>query len=123
MSGAALELEPAVPPKEDPETLVLRGRPRAVVRFRRGLVVGLAGAAAAALAAVTWLALEPPSFRMAGIDDGGKQACRRLARSRCAHWPGLNRVCSSRKSAFVADSVSPGAAQRLIRVNFPGRVS
>lgn len=73
MSGAALDLEPAVPAKEDPNTLVLRGRPRAVVRFRRGLVIGLAGAAAAALAAVTWLALEPPSFRMAGIDDGGSE--------------------------------------------------
>jgi type IV secretion system protein VirB10 len=61
---------PARPPKEDPETLVLRGRPRPVVRFRRGLVVGLAGTVAAALVAVAWVALEPPSLRLAGSEDG-----------------------------------------------------
>lgn len=60
----------AVPPKEDPETLVLRGRPRPVVRFRRGLLVALAGAVAAALVAVAWVALEPPSLRLAGTDSG-----------------------------------------------------
>lgn len=52
-------------PKEDPETLVLRGRPRPVVRFRRGLVIGATGLVCTALVAVTWLALEPPSFRLA----------------------------------------------------------
>lgn len=73
MIGAAMERDPVAPPKEDPEALVLRGRPRPAVRFRRGLVVGLAGAAAAAIAAVTWLALEPPSFHLAGGDDGGSE--------------------------------------------------
>ena len=73
MSGAASDRDAAVPPKEDPETLVLRGRPRPAVRFRRGLVVGLAGAAAAGIAVVTWLALEPPGLRMAGIDEGGSE--------------------------------------------------
>ena len=34
------------PTKEDPERLVLRGKPRPVVRFRRGLIVGLTGAEA-----------------------------------------------------------------------------
>lgn len=61
---------PAGLPKEDPETLVLRGRPRPVVRFRRGLVVGLTGAVAAGLVAVAWIALEPPSLRLAGTDGG-----------------------------------------------------
>jgi len=51
-------------PKEDPETLVLRGRPRPVVRFRRGLIIGVTGAVTAALVAVTWVALEPPSFKL-----------------------------------------------------------
>ncbi|HEX8442398.1 MAG TPA: TrbI/VirB10 family protein [Allosphingosinicella sp.] len=61
----------AVPRKEDPETLVLRGAPRPVVRFRRGLIIGISGAVAASLAALAWLALEPPSFRMvAGADEG-----------------------------------------------------
>jgi type IV secretion system protein VirB10 len=61
---------PAVSPKEDPETLVLRGRPRPVVRFRRGVVVALAGVVAAALVGVAWVALEPPSLRLAGADSG-----------------------------------------------------
>jgi type IV secretion system protein VirB10 len=57
-------LDPAgPPPKEDPEALVLRGRPRPAVRFRRGLIVGVTGAIAAALVSVSWLALQPPSFR------------------------------------------------------------
>jgi type IV secretion system protein VirB10 len=50
-------------PKEDPEALVLRGRPRPVVRFRRGVIVGITGAVAATLATLSWLALEPPSMR------------------------------------------------------------
>lgn len=53
------------PPKEDPERLVLRGKPRPVVRFRRGLIVGLTGAAAAGLVSLSWLALQPPSLRKA----------------------------------------------------------
>jgi type IV secretion system protein TrbI len=53
------------PPKEDPETLVLRGRPRPAVRFRRGLIVGTTGAVAAALVTLSWFALQPPSFRKA----------------------------------------------------------
>lgn len=58
--------------KEDPETLVLRGRPRPAVRFRRGLIVGIAGAVSIALVTVSWLALEPPSFRRAAttFDSG-----------------------------------------------------
>jgi type IV secretion system protein TrbI len=51
--------------KEDPETLVLRGRPRPVIRFRRGLIVGVTGATTAALVGLAWVALEPPSFRFA----------------------------------------------------------
>jgi len=57
---------PAPVRKADPETLVLRGRPRPVVRFKRGLIVGIMGIAAATIIAVTWLALEPASLRMAG---------------------------------------------------------
>lgn len=60
----------AGPPKEDPEGLALRARPRPVVRFRRGLVIGLAGAAAAALVAAAWLALEPPDVRLPAAQEG-----------------------------------------------------
>jgi type IV secretion system protein VirB10 len=56
---------PSSPPKEDPEALVLRGRPRPAVRFRRGLIVGTTGAVAAGLVTLSWLALQPPSFRKA----------------------------------------------------------
>ena len=53
-------------PKEDPETLVLRGRPLPVIRFRRGLIIGVSAMATVALIGLTWMALEPPSFRLAG---------------------------------------------------------
>lgn len=63
--SAADPQDKAVPqPKEDPESLVLRGRPRPAVRFRRGLIIGLAGAVAAGVVGVTWFALDPPTFRL-----------------------------------------------------------
>ena len=73
MSGAD-DAAAAPPAKADPETLVLRGRLRPVVRFRRGLIIGLAGAVAACLVGVTWLALEPPSLRMAAEQEPGEPA-------------------------------------------------
>lgn len=67
---------PAAAPKEDPETLVLRGRPRPVIRFRRGLIIGVSGIATAALIGLTWIALEPPSFRLAGGAEGPELAAK-----------------------------------------------
>jgi type IV secretory pathway VirB10-like protein len=67
MSGTEGVAAP-VPPKQDPETLVLRGRPRPVIRFRRGLIIGVTGVMTAALVGLAWFALEPPSFRLAGED-------------------------------------------------------
>jgi type IV secretion system protein VirB10 len=66
----------ATVPKEDPESLVLRGRPRPVVRFRRGLIIGVAGAAAALLVGLAWMALEPPSFRLAGETGSPEHSAR-----------------------------------------------
>lgn len=63
-------------PKEDPEELVLRGRPRPPVRFKRGLIIGLAGAGAALLIGVSWLALEPPSFEAVAAEERGDPAGR-----------------------------------------------
>jgi type IV secretory pathway VirB10-like protein len=63
-------------PKEDPETLVLRGRPRPVIRFRRGLIIGVSGIATAALVGLAWVALEPPSFRLAGEADAPELAAK-----------------------------------------------
>ena len=66
MSGAGSEERREAPAKQDPESLVLRARPRPIVRFRRGLIVGLSGAATALLVTLTWLALDPPDWRVAG---------------------------------------------------------
>ena len=67
------EALPRPAPKADPESLVLRGRPRRIVRFRRGLIVGVAGTVVASLIALAWVALEPPSFRIAaGQDEAGE---------------------------------------------------
>lgn len=63
------------PAKEDPSALALRAKPRQAIRFRRGLIVGIAGAAAVALVTISWLALEPPSFRTAtGRVEAGEAA-------------------------------------------------
>ena len=63
----------SVPLKEDPEALALRSKPPRVVRFRRGLIVGIAAAAAVCLVTVSWMALEPPTLRKLVVqtsDDG-----------------------------------------------------
>jgi len=66
VSGAGDAGEPAGPPKEDPGTLVLRGRPRPVTRFRRGLVIALSAGVASALVGLAWAALEPVSLTRSG---------------------------------------------------------
>lgn len=53
--------EPVSPPKVDPETLVLRGRPRRVVRFKRNVLVGAAAIGCVAIVGVTWLGLRDPA--------------------------------------------------------------
>ncbi|WP_256838443.1 TrbI/VirB10 family protein [Sphingopyxis sp. KK2] len=55
--------------KVDPETLVLRGSPRRVVRFRRPVLIGLAGATAAVIAGLSWFALSPASFKLAATGE------------------------------------------------------
>lgn len=53
------------PAKLDPEALELRARPRSVVRFRRGLLIGSAAALSVTIAAATWFALQPVGLRLA----------------------------------------------------------
>jgi type IV secretion system protein VirB10 len=43
-----------------------------VVRFRRGLIIGVTGVVSACLIAITWFALEPPSFRLAAGEEKGE---------------------------------------------------
>jgi type IV secretion system protein VirB10 len=57
MTDAADEQGPAAPQKLDPETLVIRARPRPAVRFKRGAVIGLAAAGAGGLSLISWSAL------------------------------------------------------------------
>lgn len=48
----------SVPPKLDPEALVLRASPRRVVRFKRNLLIGIAAIGCVSIAGLTWMALK-----------------------------------------------------------------
>jgi type IV secretory pathway VirB10-like protein len=61
--------EPILPPKVDPETLVLRARPTRAIRFKRGAVVALAALASVSVVATAWVALRPTAFRMVNQND------------------------------------------------------
>lgn len=58
-----------VPPKLDPESLVLKAPLRRVVRFRRNLLVGIAAVGCAAVFGVTWLALRGPTLRLGPAEE------------------------------------------------------
>ena len=58
----------SVPPKLDPETLVLKAAPRRVVRFKRNLLIGIAAVGCITIAGVTWMALKGSNFH---ADLGG----------------------------------------------------
>lgn len=87
MSAAELEAGPVPPPKEDPEGLVLRGRPRPAVRFRRGLIVGVTAGVAASVIGLAWVALEPPSLRKAASAFETDQPAQRSADETLANAP------------------------------------
>lgn len=61
--------DPAPLPKADPETLVLRGKPTRVTRFRKGVIVSISAVGAASIAGVSWLALGAPGPRQAEADE------------------------------------------------------
>ncbi|TPG21023.1 TrbI/VirB10 family protein [Sphingomonas koreensis] len=63
-------VEQPAPAKADPETLVLRGAPGRVVRFRRGAVVAIAALGSTAIVGAAWVALKPTTFHIvAGNED------------------------------------------------------
>jgi type IV secretion system protein TrbI len=64
------QTEPA-PTKVDPESLVLRGRPSPVTRFKRGAIIGIAALGSVAIIGVTWLALQPAALKL--ISDSQNQ--------------------------------------------------
>lgn len=75
------------PPKEDPQRLVLRGKPRPVIRFRRGLIVGLTGAVAAGVVSLSWLALQPTSLRKAATSIESGEPDAKVGASAVANLP------------------------------------
>lgn len=77
---------PAPAHKVDPELLVLRGRPRPVIRFRRGVIIGGVAAVSASLVALAWIALEPATFR-AVADSGSGRPFERAAPQALAGAP------------------------------------
>jgi type IV secretion system protein VirB10 len=64
MSGREdVEATPAA--KQDPETLVLRGRPRHAIRLRKSVILGAGGMLAFAVAGLAFTALRPHALRSA----------------------------------------------------------
>ncbi|MGQ0588309.1 MAG: hypothetical protein ACT4N8_02090, partial [Sphingosinicella sp.] len=67
MSDDRASVAPADPAKVDPETLVLRGSPGRVVRFRRGVIVAIAALGLIAIIATAWLALRPAALGLVAL--------------------------------------------------------
>ncbi|MEI9850169.1 MAG: TrbI/VirB10 family protein [Sphingomonas sp.] len=72
MTDPAAPAESAPLPKADPEALVLRGAPRRVARFRRGVIIAVAALGSTGIAGVTWLALKPAAFTT--LADSGRSS-------------------------------------------------
>lgn len=69
--------EAPAPTKADPETLVLRGAPGRVVRFRRGTIIAIAALGSTAIVGVAWVALKPATFHIvADGEDRGEVAAK-----------------------------------------------
>jgi type IV secretory pathway VirB10-like protein len=58
-----------MPPKVDPETLVIRASPLRAIRFKRKVVVGITTVGVIALVGVTGFALKPSVFRVIASGD------------------------------------------------------
>lgn len=60
--------------KVDPETLTLRSKPPRAIRFKRQVIVGMAGTLALIVAGTAWYALGPLDLRLAGAPNNGADA-------------------------------------------------
>lgn len=61
---------PPIAPKVDPETLVIRAKPQRPIRFRRGLIIGIAALGSVSLMTVAFVALKPQVFQhVAGQEE------------------------------------------------------
>lgn len=84
MSEVEQEVAPP-PPKSDPESLAIRARPARAIRFRRGVIVGIAAIGTVGLTGVAWMALQPQVFRQVAVesdlsDPGAKPATDALSK-------------------------------------------
>jgi type IV secretion system protein VirB10 len=66
----------ASPTKADPETLVLRGRPGRIVRFKRGVIVALAAISMIGIVVAAWLALKPRTSQLVAQPDDAAEPAR-----------------------------------------------
>lgn len=73
--------------EEDSRRLAIRSSPDPVVRFRRGVIVALAGGAALILVVLSWLALEPPALRQAASAEDSGEPAREVAPEALADAP------------------------------------
>src|SRR3546814_21194908 len=67
--AAAGATEESSPSKLDPEKLSLRAQPAPAVRFKRGMVIGLAAKASIGVFGVAWMALQPGTSQIVGRAD------------------------------------------------------
>ncbi len=81
--------DPAATPKEEPETLALRSKPRPVTRINRRILVGAIGLGLLLLAGLVMVALNPPNWRGPSIGPELVTADRK------AIADGLNRLPST----------------------------
>lgn len=58
--------------KVDPETLVLRAKPRRIIRIKRNLLIALAGGGCVCVAALVWLGLNPLAFQPVAVASSDK---------------------------------------------------
>lgn len=62
--------------KVDPEALALRSKPPRAIRFKREVIIGMAGTLALIVAGTAWYALGPLDLRLAGAPDNGANAAK-----------------------------------------------
>lgn len=80
----------AAPPESEkapPETLTLRAKPRSVVKFRRGLVIGTTAVGALALAGFGWMALSAKTVHLGRPADDPSVEDRASSRDAVAALP------------------------------------
>lgn len=63
------EIQAPPAPKLDPETLALRAQPARAIRFKRGVIIGIAAVASAGVVTTAWIALQPAALQIGQRED------------------------------------------------------